>query len=143
MKLTFLAIGLSLMAVIAVAGTASAAGKTLYERLGGEAAHAAVVDQFVAYNNADAKIAPRWQASDMDELKEYLTELLCEATGGPCAYTGKAMDVAHSGLNVTREEFARVAQNLVRGLDKFKVPAQEKGELLAIVGSLQGQVVGK
>ncbi len=53
------------------------------------------------------------------------------------------MDVAHAGLNITEDEFNHVAANLVKALDKFKVPEKEKGELMAIIGSLKDQVVGK
>lgn len=109
----------------------------------GEAAVAAVVDQFVANNNADEVISHRWETTNEAELKEYLAELICQATGGPCVYTGKPMDVAHAGLDVTDSELGRVAANLVNALDKFNVPAKEKDELLAIVSSLRDQVVGQ
>ena len=81
-------------------------------------------------------------AVDIAHLKEYLTELICQATGGPCVYTGKHMDVVHAGLNITEEEFNRVVVNLSNALDKFNVPQKEKGELLAIVGSLKSKIVG-
>ncbi len=165
MKRTFLVIGLWLMSSAIMPGaimpgaitpvsaqtgedtlipdSAQTGEKPLYERLGGEAAIEAVVDQFVANNDADEMIAPRWKAADVAALKEDLAELICQATGGPCVYTGVSMEVAHSGLNVTEEEFNRVAVNLSSALDKFSVPQKEKGELLAIIGSLKGQVVGQ
>ena len=98
-----------------------------------------MVDQFDAKNNADKVIADRWKSPNVATLKEYLTELICETTGGPCVYTGK---LAHSDLNITGEEFNRVAVNLSNALDTFTVPQKEKGKLMAIVGSLKDQVVG-
>ena len=53
------------------------------------------------------------------------------------------MDVSHAGLKITEEEFNRVAGNLVKALVKFEVPEKEKCELLVIVGSMKGKVVGK
>ncbi len=155
MKRTFLVASLLLLSIAIVPasaqtgedtllpGSAQTGENTLYERLGGKNAIKAVVDQFVANNNADEVIAYRWKTSDVASLKEYLAELICQATGGPCVYTGSSMDVVHSGLNITEEEFNRVAVNLGNALDKFSVPQKEKGELLAIIGSLKGQVVGR
>ena len=155
MKRAFLVIGLLLLSNASipasaqtgedtlVPGSAQTGEDTLFERLGGENAILAVVDQFVANNDADAVIAQRWKTTDVESLKEYLAELICQATGGPCVYTGSSMDVVHSGLTITEEEFNRVAVNLGNALDKFNVPQQEKGELLAIIGSLKGQVVGR
>ena len=188
LKRTFLVICIFLLSIAVIPGSAQTAEKTLYERLGGENAIKAVVDQFVANNNADKVIADRWKteaeraakeaakeaaeaalavkeaakavaeaaalsaaaekeavaaaAVDIAHLKEYLTELICQATGGPCVYTGKHMDVVHAGLNITEEEFNRVVVNLSNALDKFNVPQKEKGELLAIVGSLKSKIVG-
>ena len=120
-----------------------AAEKTLFERLGGQPAITAVVSQFVDYNNADAVIKSRWDPENVDELKLYLTELVCNATGGGCIYTGQHLDVAHAGLSVTEDEFNRVAANLIKALDKFNVPAKEKGELMTIIGSLKDQVINR
>lgn len=132
-----------IVCVFATFSAAQAAEKTLFERLGGKPAITAVVSQFVDYNNADEVIKARWNPDNVDNLKLYLTELVCNATGGGCIYTGQHMDVAHAGRNITEVEFNRVAANLSKALDKFKVPAKEKGELLAIIGSLKDQVINK
>jgi hemoglobin len=116
---------------------------SLFDRLGGKAAITAVVSQFVDYNSSDKIIGKRWNPDNTENLKLYLTELVCNATGGDCIYTGQPMDVAHAGLKITDDEFNRVAANLVKALDKFKVPEKEKGELLTIIGSLKDQVVGQ
>ena len=116
---------------------------SLFNRLGGQGAIEAVVDQFVANNDADEVISHRWKATDVAGLKEHLVELICEATGGPCIYYGSSMEVAHNDLKITENEFNRVAANLISALDKFKVPEKEKGELLNIVGSLKGKIVGQ
>lgn len=143
MKKTFLTISQLLLFLTILPILAQSADMTLYERLGGGDAIKAVVNQFVDNNNADEMIAHRWKSSDVPALKEHLVDLICQETGGPCVYFGAAMDVSHAGLKITEEEFNRVAGNLIKALDKFEVPEKEKGELLAIVGSLKGKVVGK
>ena len=143
MKNIHLALGIFSLLLFSITASAQAAEKSLYERLGGKPAVTAVVSQFVDYNSADKVIRSRWDPEHSDDLKQYLVELVCQASGGGCVYTGKHMDVAHAGLNVTEDEFNRVAANLVKALDKFNVPEKEKGELLAIIGSLKGKVVGQ
>jgi len=136
-------IGILLICLSATLGFAQAGENTLFDRLGGKPAITAVISQFVDYNNADKVISARWDPDNVETLKLYLTELVCNATGGDCIYTGQPMDVAHAGLNITEDEFSRVAANLIKALDKFNVPEKEKGELMAIVGSLKDQVVGR
>ena len=79
----------------------------------------------------------------MPRLKSMLVDQICEATGGPCKYTGQTMTDAHRGMNITDGEFTALVEDLVRSLDKFKVPAQEKGELLTALGGMKPQIVGK
>jgi hemoglobin len=126
------------------ASTAIAAGDDpLFDRLGGMPAITAVVDQFFVNNFADERIATRWGTSDLPKLKENISNLICDVTGGPCVYSGSSMEVAHNGMNITADEFGWTASNLSAALDSLNVPEPEKGELLAIVGSLQDQMVGK
>jgi hemoglobin len=117
--------------------------ETLYDRLGGMDAIEAVVDQFFINNFADDRIATRWGTADLPRLKGYVSTLVCDVTGGPCVYSGSSMEVAHDGMNITAEEFTWTAESLAAALDSLNVPEQEKGELLAIVGSLKDQIVGK
>ena len=116
---------------------------TLYERLGGKPAITAVVDDFIGNVAADARINKRFANADIPRLKTKLVEQICEASGGPCKYTGATMLDAHRGMNVTDAEFNALVEDLVKSLDKFKVPSQEKGELLTALGGMKPQIVGK
>lgn len=127
-------------------------GKTLYERLGGEPAITAVVNDFVARAAKDPKVnftrkghPNEWDASpaNMAKLQKRLVEFIGENTGGPQKYQGKDMVAAHQGMEITEAEFNAAAAHLSASLDKFNVPAKEKAELLEIVGSTKGQMVGK
>jgi hemoglobin len=120
----------------------AATGATLYERLGGKGAITAVVDDFVANVAADERINRRFAGTDIPRFKGLLVDQICEATGGPCRYTGRDMRTTHTGMDISEAEFAALVGDLVRSLDKFKVPAREKDELLTALGGMKGDIVG-
>ena len=139
-----------ILAAVALAATGCASmdsgnapKQPLYDRLGGKGAIQAVVDDFIGNVAADARINQRFANADIPRLKTKLVEQICEASGGPCKYTGATMLDAHRGMNVTDAEFNALVEDLVKALDKFKVPSQEKGELLSALGGMKGQIVGK
>ncbi len=118
--------------------------KSLYERLGGYDAIAAVVNDFADRLVADPRLTRSFGGFSADRLRQFKTfniQLVCQATGGPCAYHGRDMSTTHKGSKVTAEEFGIVAGNLVASLDKFGVKDPEKSELLTIIGSLRPQIV--
>lgn len=129
------------LALTACAGTAMHTEKSLYERLGGKPAITAVVDDFIGNVAADARINGRFAGTNIPRLKQLLVEQICAGTGGPCRYSGRSMKQAHAGMNVTDAEFAALVEDLVKSLDKFKVPAKEKNELLSILGSMKPDIV--
>lgn len=113
----------------------------LYERLGGKEAITAVVDDFVGRVAADNRVNSFFATTDIPAFKALLVEQLCEATGGPCTYTGRDMKTTHDGMGVTDADFNAVVEDLVATLDKFQVPAQEKNELLSILGPMRSDIV--
>jgi len=117
--------------------------KSLYERLGGKDAITAVVDDFVGNVAADKRINGFFAKTDIARLKRNLVDQICQATGGPCTYTGKDMKTAHKGMGITDADFNALVGDLKMSLDKFKVPAKEQGELLGALGSLKPQIVGQ
>jgi hemoglobin len=72
-----------------------------------------------------------------------VVDFLCNATGGPCVYTGRDMKAAHTGLGITEDDWSASVRDLVAPLDKFKVPEREKGEVLGAISSLKGDIVGR
>ena len=117
------------------------ATKSLYERLGGKPAIAAVVDQFVANVAADGRINNRFASTDIPKLKGHLVDQVCQATGGPCQYQGRDMKRTHLGMQISSADFGALVQDLVAALDAFHVPAGEKSELLGMIGSMKGDIV--
>jgi hemoglobin len=131
---------------------------SLYERLGGVFAIAAVVDYF---SDAVVKNPAVGQASKNPELREWSTDhldrlpglkfmrtlWLCDVAGGPLSFTATkpgstalGLEEAHRDLRITPDEFDEVAAELGRTLDHFGVPAREKGEVLAAFAAHKGEV---
>ena len=132
--------------------------KSLYERLGGVFAIAMVIDHFsdaVVQNPIVGKTSQNpalreWHTNSLGRLpglKFERTLWVCEVTGGPFKYSptkpGKTklgLENAHRDLKISPEEFDEVAAELGRSLDFAKVPAREKGEVLAAFAAHQKEV---
>ena len=128
-------------AFVLCAANGYAADKSLYDRLGGKPAITAVVDDFVANVAADNRINGFFAKTDIPRLKRLLVEQICAGSGGPCTYTGRDMKTAHMGMGVADEHFGALVEDLVKSLDKFKVPAREKNELLGVLGPMKTDIV--
>ena len=145
-------------AVLAAADNADAQEKSLYERLGGVFAIAAVVDHF---SDAVVKNPIVGQQSKNPQLREWHTNNLgrlpglkfmrtlwvCNVSGGPFQYTATrpgatplGLEEAHRDLKISSEEFDEVAAELGRTLDFVKVPEREKAEVLAAFAAHKGEV---
>ena len=119
---------------------------SLYHRLGGYDAIAAVTDDFVGRLGTDPQLKRFFIGLSVDsqqKLRQHVVDFLCNATGGPCLYTGRDMKTAHTGLGITEADWSASVNHLVATLDKFKVPEKEKGEVLGAISSLKGDIVGK
>jgi hemoglobin len=114
---------------------------SLYERLGGLDAIEAVVDSFVGRCAADDRINGKFERTDIPRLKKMLVDQVCEATGGPCTYTGREMRETHDGMQVTAGEFNALVEDLVATLEAFDVPEPEQEELLALLGPMRDDIV--
>jgi hemoglobin len=121
----------------------TAAASTLYERLGGYDAIQAVVDQTITNIAADRRINKFFAHADIPHLRRALADQICVATGGWCSYGGKDMRTAHEGMHVRSRHFNALVQDLGMALNKFKVPAQEQHELVAILAPLKRDIVGQ
>ena len=104
------------------------AAAELYDRLGGQKAVVAVVDDFINRVAADSRFNLRFINTDIPRLKSLLVEFVCQATGGPCKYSGVDMETSHAGMELVDDEFTALVEDLTATLVQFKVPAKEKGE---------------
>lgn len=125
---------------------APGSSESLYKRLGGYDAIAAVTDDFLSRAANDKQLS-RFLVGLSTESKKRLRQLivdqLCEAAGGPCIYTGRSTKAAHAGLGITESDWQLTVKHLTAILDKFKVPEKEKSDFLALASSLKGDIVEK
>ncbi len=117
--------------------------KSLYDRLGGKTAITAVVDDFVGRVAADTRINGKFANANIPRLKSMLVDQICQASGGPCTYTGRDMKSTHAGMGVSSGDFDALVGDLVATLNKFNVPEREKNELLGALGPMKGDIVEK
>ncbi len=115
--------------------------KSLYDRLGGLDAINAAVDSWVVRVAGDDRINGKFVRTDIPRLKKEVADQLCEATGGPCTYTGRSMLETHTGMQVTAGEFDAVMQDLAATLDEFKVPEAEQDELVGLLRPMRDEIV--
>jgi len=118
--------------------------KSLYERLGGYNSIAAVVDDFLGRQFADKQVGRFYvghSTNSKKRLRQLITEMICEVTGGPAKYIGRDMRTSHAGLGITGSDWQVTVKNLTAVLDKFTVPQKEKDELLTIVSGLRPIIV--
>ena len=125
------------------ADSGSAAAKTLYDRLGGQAGVASIVDENFKNVMADKRINKHFEKVDVVELKKKVNDLICMATKGPCEYKGLSVADAHKGLKITEADFGAFAEDFSKALDAKGVQKAEKDELFALIGPLKGDVVAK
>jgi hemoglobin len=117
---------------------------SLYKRLGGYDALAAVTDDFIGRLATDKSLQKFFMGHSKDSLmriRQLVVDQLCAATGGPCVYIGRDMKSAHQGMGISEADWNTAAGHLVATLDKFKVPEKEKAEVLAAITGLKGDIV--
>ena len=132
--------------------------RSLYERLGGAFAIAAVVDHFsesvvknpVVGQTSENPALRDWHTKSLERLpglKFMRTLWVCDVAGGPQQYvatepgsTALGLEEAHRELRISPAEFDEVAAELARTLDFFEVPEQEKDEVLAAFAAHKGEV---
>jgi hemoglobin len=125
---------------------AAADNTTLYSRLGGKDAITAVASGLVDRILQDSRVNGWFvhAAASPENAAAYkakLADFVCQATGGPCTYTGKDMVSAHRGRKVTSAAFDAVVEDLTAVLDKLGVKPAEKKDLLSLLGPLKGSIV--
>lgn len=145
MKSTVIAI---LAAALLGAGAAHAQQpKSLYERLGGAYPISVVVASFIDLLlvndtlNANPAIKAARDRVPAAGLKFHVTALVCQTTGGPCQYTGRAMKPSHAHLNISEKEWQAMLADFRRVLNNYGVPAKEQQELVTIVESTKKDIV--
>ena len=117
---------------------------SLYQRLGGYDAIAAVCADLIARLRADPQLGRFWAHRGEDGIKrEYqlLVDYLCNAAGGPMYYTGRDMKLSHKGMRISASDWEILMGNLNVTLDHFAVPQAERDDVVNFVQSTRGDMV--
>ena len=118
--------------------------KTLYERLGGYDAIAAVPDNLLPRLEHDAQLGRFWANRGDDGIareKQLLIDYLCTSAGGPMLYTGRDMQISHKGMGITESDWQVFIGHVKATLAEFQVPQQEQDDVLAFIDSTRADIV--
>jgi hemoglobin len=137
--------GMSAMAGVSlcVSCIAMAGGHLLYERIGAQDGIATVVDGFLGKVGTDDRVNGRFADTDMPKLRGLLIEQVCEATGGPCKYSGMNMLDAHKGMNITEAEFGIIAAHFAAAMSDAGVSVEDNGTIMGVLAGMHDDIVGQ
>ena len=118
---------------------------SLYARLGGYDAIAAVVDSLLDRLHRDPQLGRYWtspRSVDTNRRERQLAvDFIAAAAGGPTFYLGRDMKTSHAGMGITTSDYQVLVRHTVATLDSFKVPDREKAEVLAFLSTLESEIV--
>ena len=120
---------------------------SLYDRLGGIYNIATVVDDLIDRVMTDPRLNANPRVDEAHHrvtpagFKYLVTELACQAAGGPQRYSGRPMGDSHRHLMITPGEWTAFMDDVQQALDRFAVPQPEQDELKAIVESTRDAIV--
>jgi hemoglobin len=93
---------------------------SIYERIGGEAGIASLVDQFYERVLADPELRPYFERAPLDKLRQMQREFFGAAAGGPIVYSGRPLRQVHHRLAISRREFQRFTDHLIETLEEIE-----------------------
>ena len=118
--------------------------KTLYERLGGYDAIAAVAENLLPRLESDAQLGRFWANRGDDGIareKQLLIDYLCASAGAPMLYTGRDMLTSHRGMGITEDDWQIFIEHINATLAEFGVPQQEQDDVLGFIDSIKENIV--
>ncbi len=124
----------------------AAPGGSLFDRIGGKAVLAQIVDTFVKNIETDGRVShafAKTRGPRMQHFHDMLVEQLCELTGGPCTYQGKDMKNAHKGMHLTDKQFDAIVEDLQLALAELKIGEREQTELVNVLNPMKEDIIGE
>jgi hemoglobin len=118
--------------------------KSLYERLGGYDAIAAVAGDLLPRLQSDPALSRFWQHRGEDGVqreKQLLIDFLCASAGGPLLYAGRDMKTSHRGMRISGSDWSAFLGRLNATLASFRVPDAERRDVVAFIESTQRDIV--
>lgn len=119
-------------------------GNTLYDRLGGYNAIAAVIDDALPRIVNDPQLSKYFVGLSTDSkqrVRQFLVDQFCKAAQGPCLYRGRSMKTSHGGLGISQGEFQAFVNDVQISLNKFNVSQNDQNALVSYMNGLKGDIV--
>lgn len=121
---------------------------SLFERLGGTKGITAIVDATVNAHMQNPAVSPRFlpylkKPDQLAQIKQHTIDFFSEGSGGAAKYTGRDMVTTHTGMNISPAEYMHVMDDIFFALDQQAVDETTKKDVLAILWSLKGMIIGK
>jgi hemoglobin len=122
--------------------------KSLFERLGGRAGISTIVDNTVTNHMENPAVNARFlpfkdQPQRLAIIKNHTIDFFSAGSGGQVTYTGKDMVTAHTGMNISPGEYMHVMDDIFKALDQNGIDEESKKDVLSILWSLKGMMIGK
>jgi len=115
---------------------------SLYDRLGRFEGITRIVHDVMENHLANPVIRTRFAAAkDLDHARKMAVEFFCAGCGGPETYTGRDLVIAHTGMNISEQEYMAAMDDILAALEKNDIDPATRGEVTAILYSLKGQVI--
>lgn len=121
---------------------------SLFERLGGTEGITAIVDEAVAIHMTNPTIQAVFlpyaeEPERLAVIKKHTVDFFSAGSGGDITYLGRDMPVAHKGMNISAAEYMAVIDDILLVLDNRQIDEQSKKDVLAILWSLKGMIMGQ
>ncbi len=114
--------------------------KPVFDQFGGVSGLTALMDDFMIRLLADARIKTFFENADQARIKAHLVEQFCVILGGPCSYGGRDMKTTHEGLNIGRDQFDALVEDLQIAMVARHIPFRAQNKLLAVLAPMHREV---
>jgi hemoglobin len=135
-----------ILAIIGLQGSAfaqEATSDSLYKAFGEKPGIARLMDDFVNRLVADPRIGKMFKDTKPANLKEQLTDQVCQVSGGPCKYEGDTMKASHAGLGIRKTDFNALVEVLQTSMDARGIPFRAQNQLLALLAPMHRDIITK
>ena len=120
---------------------------SLYSRLGGYDAIAAVVDDFLPRLRSDPRLQRFWTSprsiDTNNRERQLLVDFLSASAGGPTFYLGRDMKTSHKGMGIDQADYTAAKKHLMATLEKFNVPERERDDVMTFISSIENDIVDR
>lgn len=115
---------------------------SLYDRLGGAQGISKIVDDVIAAHQQNPLVNTRFlNIKDVEHSKRMAYEFFAAGSGGPEKYTGMDMRTAHTGMNISEQEYLAVMDDIMGALKTNGIDETTQKDVLAILYSLKGEII--